>query len=335
MKILDFVPERHAAFWAGQGWLVIEDAVDPGFFRQAESKIQAMIGREKQGMKEFAFKNKKEQYLYEFTEDEDLERLYDDIARLTGIDRAKLTLCERHVKVYEDNAEPNPVPHKDRLASEVVLGIPITLKSDSYLVLYPSAHCEPNPFQSTAEWRSRLTEQQDPRVLLSSIEPTKVYCKPGDVFLFKGSSMHHERVNPAGAILLFLKFNGLRMDPIGEDPRTVLEEGESRGIIDSLKSDRELLDFEVEVSPRLEMVDRYYSRLEWREILAAKLWSKPPFHLTELEFDLLRRIPRRMKVSEVVSDSTDSATGALASLRTLGEKGGVNFLTARAATTHG
>jgi hypothetical protein len=335
MKILDFAPDKHAATWARQGWLKIEDAVDPEFLSQAERKIQAMRDQQKRGMQEFAFKNKKEQYLYEFTEDEDLDGLYDDISRLTGIDRKKITLCERHVKIYEDNAEPNPVPHKDRLASEVVLGIPILLSSDSYLVLFPTVYRETNPFQSTAEWRSRLSKNEDPAVLLNSIEPTKVHCKRGDIFLFNGAGTFHERINPAGAILLFLKFNGLRMDPIGEDPRTIAEENQSREILGALRRDGDLLGFEVEVSPRLENVDRYYSRLEWREVLAGKLWSKPPFPLTELEFDLLRKIHYRMPVRKVLEHFAASNDKPLASLRALGEKGGVNFLKPRAGAANG
>ena len=107
----------------------------------------------------------------------------------------------------------------------------------------------------------------------SEIEPVKVDVRPGDVVLFRGSSIYHERVNAANTTLLYLKFNSMRLDPIGEDPSTPVQREVSLNIL-SNKSDEQLLDSVIEVSPKLERISRHYTRLYWKEVIQAYVLRK-------------------------------------------------------------
>ena len=241
-------------------------------------------------MEEWEFKDKKQQYLFEFDGGEACPpEVFDFVANVTGLPRDQITLCERHIKIYEDVANNNPPPHKDRVASQITVGIPLVVPDNSYIILYPDDHRTVNPFTSTALWRTSLDDKDLPENSLANIEPLKAHVQPGDVVFFEGNSIYHERVNPANTSLLYLKFNAMRLDPIGEDQSTLDQNKVSHDLLAS-KTDTELMDCRVEVSPRLENVRRLYTRLHWKEVIQANLVGHKEFTLCQTEADILMKI---------------------------------------------
>lgn len=289
MKVFNFNPVEYQAEYAKNGYVHVAKGVDPEFLTFARTYARDAIDRD-DSLKEWHFKNKKSQFLFEFPPEVDfVGDLKQVVGEVAGMDRNSVTLCERHVKVYNDKAASNPPPHKDRLASELTVGIPLEVPENSYIVLYPD-HCrEVNHFASTAQHRASLRDEDLPETLLADVQPQEHRVWPGDVILFRGSSMYHERVNPANTSLLYLKFNSMGLDPLGEDPATIEARSYSELAISDL-SDRALLQTQLMLSPRLERISRHYSRLYWREILQAKLWNEDDVYLDSEEFELLRAL---------------------------------------------
>jgi hypothetical protein len=130
----------------------------------------------------------------------------------------------------------------------------------------------------------------------------RIFARPGDVVLFKGSRMFHERMNGAGSILLFLKFNAMRMDPLGEDPSTARFEARTANIAKTLSDDR-LLAERLEVSPRLQQVTAYYDRRDWRQVYLAALWDESDFVLEEADIRLIEAVDRGVENVQELADN--------------------------------
>ena len=52
---------------------------------------------------------------------------------------------------------------------------------------------------------------------MKGISPVVLDPRPGDVVVFQGSSIYHERMRAAGSKILYLKLNAMGLDPIGEN----------------------------------------------------------------------------------------------------------------------
>ncbi|MCW8194879.1 hypothetical protein F6455_08775 [Proteobacteria bacterium 005FR1] len=289
MKVFNFDPAQFSANYSSRGFVHIPDGVAPGFLAFARGFARDAVARDA-SLADWAIKNKKSQFLFEFSEDTDfVADIKDPVGAVAGVAGSQVTLCERHVKVYNDNAPPEPPPHKDRVASEITVGIPLEVPENSHIILYPQHHREINRFASTALHRASLRDGERPEQLLEGIEPEVARVWPGDVILFKGSSIYHERVNPANTSLLYLKFNTLGLDPLGEDPATQQQRNASLAAIKDI-DDQALLSAPLALSSRLEKISRHYSRLFWQEILQANLWGETEVTLTPLEFALIQTL---------------------------------------------
>jgi hypothetical protein len=146
--------------------------------------------------------------------------------------------------------------------------------------------------------------------------------------MFRGSSIYHERVKAASTRLLYCKFNFMRLDPLGEDPRTPLQQLQSQEILRE-KSDRELLNSVVEVSPRLERVSRHYTRLYWKDVIQAYVGGEKEFTLSEQELSAFRHIDGKLTVSEVMMRlgiPEPQHIQHVPMFRRLGELKGIDFL---------
>ena len=158
---------------------------------------------------------KKRQYVFEFPSDDAAYEFRDGLAALTGIDKEKFTISERHLKVYDVAADPWPAPHKDRAASEVSIGLPVHLEEGSSVCVFPEYKFGPNPIEKaiflTDEDHEDLEHiyQKEQAVLLNE--------SVGDLIVFLGSSIFHERVKAAGSAILYIKANGDGRDPLGEN----------------------------------------------------------------------------------------------------------------------
>ncbi|HUY21611.1 MAG TPA: hypothetical protein VMV22_04650 [Acidimicrobiales bacterium] len=218
MKTFCFDPGELSATYQAQGWVHVRDGVTPEFLdhlRAYSARHEAEAALHGTGIR-----GAKNQHLYEPPVDVDLVA---DLRALTtgmcGLDPERFTLAERHLKRYEPDADPAPVAHKDRLASQVSVGVSIDVPEGSYLVLYPTVHRDPNPFL-TADFRESLAPDELPEVVLRGSPAVEIHDRPGDVVLFPGSSVWHLRRNSANTVNLYLKCNDFNSDPLGEDPST-------------------------------------------------------------------------------------------------------------------
>lgn len=299
MRILDFKGEDHAQEYAERGYVVVRNGINPDFLAFAQARAREQMGSDAD-LEEWKFEGKKLQFLFDFPESSGYpDELFDAVAAIAGLDREKLTLCERHIKAYIGEAPENPPAHKDRSASELTFGIPLMIPEGSHLMLYPEHQLEENPFNSTALWRESLDEDQLPENTLREIEPLRVETPPGTAVMFRGSRIYHERFRPANAVVLYLKFNGMRLDPIGEDPCTEPQRARSLALLDS-SDDAALLGLRVEASPRLDRVTRLYSRVRWREVIQAEVWGGKPFGLSEFDLAVLKAADGSTQVQDVL-----------------------------------
>jgi hypothetical protein len=164
---------------------------------------------------EWRIYGKKRQFLFDFPDSESAEEFRRGMAALTGIDYADLTISERHLKVYDSDAAPWPAPHKDRAASQISIGLPVSIPENSSACVFPGLQSGPNP----EEHAVFMTDRDHPHLdeIYQSEECVMLHERPGDLVAFFGSSIYHERVHPAGAAILYIKINGAGSDPLGED----------------------------------------------------------------------------------------------------------------------
>lgn len=165
---------------------------------------------------------KKHQFLYDFPNQAFAEEFRDGIAALTGLDAEGLTISERHLKQYEADAPDYPAPHKDRGASKFSIGLPIHLGPETSVCVFPTLDRTPNE----AERAVFMTEQDHPGLegIYASPDALPLNEELGDMIVFLGSAIYHERIRPRGTAVLYIKVNDEGFDPIGENiyaPRKV------------------------------------------------------------------------------------------------------------------
>lgn len=327
MRVFQFDPSEYAASYARDGYVKIQAGVSPAFLAFVLKEAHDLV-EEQKSLKDWEFKGKKQQFLFSFPRESDYpDGVHEHVAAVTGLLLHDLTLCERHIKVYDETAVANPPPHKDRVASEVAVGIPIVVPEGSELILYPSTDVSPNPYNTTALHRSSLDEHEFPENKLKGISPVSVDVQPGDVIMFRGSAIWHERVNSANTATLYLKFNGMRLDPLGEDRSTMAQRQQSLELLSSL-TDAQLLASAIEVSPRLERISRHYTRLYWKEVIQAYVGGEQEITLTERDLQIFRNVEGGRTVAGTlrrigVSDS--ELPDALSATRRLIARGGIDI----------
>jgi len=164
---------------------------------------------------------KKRQFLFRFSSAEDEREFRQGISRLTGIDEEALTISERHVYIYDSNAEPWPAPHKDRAASEVSIGFPIHCPDGSSACVFPGLELGPNAEERAIYLTKGVGSNGD--LIYETEDSILLNEEPGDVVLFLGSSLYHSRVKAAGTAVLYIKVNSEMRDPLGENESCLLE----------------------------------------------------------------------------------------------------------------
>jgi hypothetical protein len=287
MKIFDFDPSDYADTYRSQQWVHIREGVSVEFhqmlMRYASDELNDHV------LDSFAIKGKKEQSLFEFPDDVDYpDELFDVVAEVCGLNRAAMTLSERHIQCYEADAAPEPPAHKDRFPSQVSVGLSIDIPPESTLVLYPHEHRGVNAFNNAAHFSASLQPDERPEVVLKSAREVELDDRARDVVMFAGSTTWHLRRRAARALNLYLKFNDFGCDPLGEDPRTA----ELRsGTLAALKSSNgaELDALHPVLSRRFDTASRVYLR-NGEEALQAELFGEQAFGINELQFELLRSL---------------------------------------------
>jgi hypothetical protein len=297
MKVFDFDPDDYADTYRDQGWVHIREGVSDEFHGVLQRYASDELGNHM--LDGFAIKGKKEQSLFDFPSDVDFpNELFDIVAAVCGLDRATMTLSERHIQCYEANAAPEPPAHKDRFPSQVSVGLSIEIPEESTLVLYPFEHRGVNAFNMSADFRESLQPDELPEVVLQTAREVELNDRARDVVMFEGSSTWHLRRRAARSLNLYLKFNDFGCDPLGEDPSTAeLHRATSAALA---AGDGQLDALTPVLSRRLDSMSRIYLR-NGRETLQAALFGDPAFGVTELQFEALRSIDGHQTVAGVVA----------------------------------
>src|SRR4051794_34436029 len=203
VQIFAFEPSEFRQTFERQGWVHIPGGITPEFLDIVRRFIAESFDDTRIASR--AIPGKKEQSLFEFPAGMDYEpELFDAISALTGLERATMTLSERHINGYDAQANPNPVPHKDRYASQISVGLSIQIPAESQLVVYPFDHLELNPFNTAAEFYDSLPEEQKPEIVMRSAPSVVIDDQPGDVVAFYGNKTWHLRRNSANSFNLYL-----------------------------------------------------------------------------------------------------------------------------------
>ncbi len=320
MNIFAPTQSRTTEAYDKQGYVHLSGGVDPEFLAYCNAFLDAAMA-ERRALDNFAFKSKKEQYLFEFPEGMDIEQaLMRPVSELTGLDLSRLTLCERHIKVYTEDASELPPPHKDRLASEVAMAVPLSVPAESRLALYPEACQKVNPYNTTAEWKQHMPEPETPEQVLRNYQPTLLDIRPGDIAMFPGSSVFHERLKPAHTRILYLKMNALGLDGLGEDPRTAHRLKASQ-LLEESTDDADLRRLTVDLSPRLEQLTVGHSRDSWQALYYAHIGAEGARPLRRCDFLLLKSLQGPQAVELLLAQARRSEAEMLRRVRRLAREG--------------
>ena len=153
--------------------------------------------------------------MFDFGSDAAAEEFRAGIAALTGMRPEKIAISERHLKQHEADAPDCPVPHKDRGASKIAVGLPVHLGPGSSVCVMPGLDRTPN----LGERAMYMTEQDNPDLaaIYQSGDALLLNEELGDMIVFLGSTIFHERIRPRGTAVLYIKLNDENLDPLGED----------------------------------------------------------------------------------------------------------------------
>ena len=313
MRVFSFDPSEHRETFLSQGWLHVKSGVTPEFVEVMKEFVARELSEEK--LQQFALAGKKGQGRFDFPPEVDFPgEMYDVIAEVCGLDRATIALSERHINAYDNDAKPDPAPHKDRDASKVSVGLCIE-PADSEVVIYPGASRERNPYVSAATYYESLPDDQKPENTLTEDQAVAIRDEPGDVVMFYGSEIWHLRRRSAGSVNLYLKFNDFDYDPLGEDPTTIERQERTRQV---LSSNGDLSRAVVKPSRQLEQVTHLFSR-NALQVRQAKIWGRTPVPLGEEEFQILQSLNGGKEVATLGDKAAEH-------VRRLAEHGVVDLL---------
>jgi len=300
-------PHGYAEQFSRVGYVHIKEGVSEEFRRFATTQMEECFRTGERELVNREIKKKKKQYLFAMPDDDDFVRaLVEWVAVVSGRSAELLTISERHIMVYDDDAVSFPSMHKDRLASEVALGIPLTVGAEARVALVPGRARAVNPLDN-AVYRSCPV---DPNAAAAEAGPRERYLKeeeirysdivnldvqPGDLVIFAGSSMYHGRLNASRSAALYFKFNAMRLDPLGEDPTTIRQRCNSMRMLD--REGDALLASTVELSPRLQGIGQHYTRPNWASVIQVSIGAEGNFDISEddLKFLLALRGRRLLK----------------------------------------
>lgn len=327
MRVFDFDPADFRKSYTAQDWVHIPNGVTPEFLEAMREFVARSLGEHKVEGPGIGGKGRKDQAVFEFPESVEFPgEVFDVVAALSGLDRSRLTLSERHVNAYYADASPEPTAHKDRHSSQISVGLVIESPAESRVVVYPSDERAVNPFNVSFALIDSLPPERRPDAILSQARELEIDDKPGDVVAFPGSSIWHLRRRPAGAVILYLKMNDFGSDPLGEDPSTP---GRRSATLEALADDGDgrLLERVPALSRRLDTVTQRYLRDGWHELIEAQVWEQTPVALSESDLRFLREVDGRRRVAALLDElGSNDHVSALARVRALAEREIVDLL---------
>ena len=112
MKVISFDPMDWAADYRRDGWIYHPGGATDEFIDYVRQFVADAAANPLHGL---GIGGAKDQLLLELPPGFDVEaELLTPIALLAGLDPERITLSERHIKMYSADADPSPRPHKDR-----------------------------------------------------------------------------------------------------------------------------------------------------------------------------------------------------------------------------
>jgi hypothetical protein len=195
------------------GYAVLRDFVDADFLSYCESNLRGCLA---EGQSDRDIPGKKSQFVLDWPRAARLrDELFFTAAALLRCAADAIVLSERHFHVYSADAPARPLPHKDRAATQLAIGIPLDT-GDSALMLFPDAS-PANVIESAVGLR-RALDGCDARIadFMARAPAVRLDTKRGDAIAFLGSRIFHERYDAAGTAILYLKLNNFGADPLGE-----------------------------------------------------------------------------------------------------------------------
>jgi hypothetical protein len=324
-KMYDFDPAKYADQFAREGYVHIKAGVTEPFYQKLVRQVDENM--KTKTMKEFAIGDK-QQAMYEFPEGGNYaDEVCTAVARVVGLEPSQIVLSERHIKAYDANAASEPLAHKDRYASEFSVGMSVHVREGSTLVLYPYDEREVNPFNTSQQLRSSLSQDRWPEAALKRGRRVEIKDAARDVIIFRGHSMWHLRANPANTTMLYLKMNSFHCDPLGEDRHS---EGFRKQTLACVElSDEQLERAIVKIGRRVDHFHRFYNR-QWKELLGVILWGEKHFSLDEDEWRMLQAINGARNVHAVTRAASETLPQAarLAGIRRLARRGVIDLIPA-------
>ncbi len=301
MRIFSFDPNEVRDEYRTQGWVHIRNGADAGFLDELRAFVQSNL--DSSVVKGRGIGGTKQQAVYPFSDAPAVtSHLFDTIATLCGLKRETMTLSERHIKAYNADTPVDVPAHKDRLSSQVSVGLTIEVPAGSSLVLYPFDDRTINPFNVAEALRQSLPPDRLPEVALEGAREVVIEDEPGDVMIFPGSTMWHKRRRAAGAVNLYLKVNDFNSDPLGEDPSTPERREQTLRSIES----GSISECTPTLARRLDTITHQRTRADGLEVVTADVWDQPSLGLTEAQLAVLRAIDGQRSVGQLASEQNGS-----------------------------
>ena len=206
------------------GFILLKDILSDSFMAALKDFLERSRAGTVAEYNTWRIGGKKHQFLFDFPSKAMAMAFRDGIAALTGMTQDDLTISERHLKQYENDAPDYPAPHKDRGASKFSIGLPIYLGPETSVCVFPNLDRTPNP----GECAVFMTEQDHPGLehIYNSPDALPLNEELGDMIVFLGSAIYHERIRPRGTSVVYIKVNDEGFDPLGENiyaPAKVME----------------------------------------------------------------------------------------------------------------
>lgn len=203
-----------------QSYLHLENILSSKFRAILEDYRTKIATKRIPEIAEWHIPGKKRQFLFDFPSPEFLGQFLRGMGQITGDASEDITIGERHIKVYLDEAPQLPAPHIDRQAASFTVGFPIIIPEASRVCFFPHLSRSENTgdrakYASLPPGTDMEAYYGDPRI-------ARYRGKLGDMFIFHGSTIYHERIHPAGSVILYLKINAQGRDPLGEN-RSLLQ----------------------------------------------------------------------------------------------------------------
>ena len=198
-----------------EGYVLLKDVLSASFMADLKGYLERSRSGQVEEYGKWRIGGKKQQFLYDFPNTGMAERFRNEIAALTGLKAETFTISERHLKQYDSDAPDYPAPHKDRGASKFSIGLPVYLGPETSVCVFPTLDRTPN----SGERAVYITEQDHPGLkdIYASPEALPLHEELGDMIVFLGSSIYHERIRPRGTSVIYIKVNDEGFDPLGEN----------------------------------------------------------------------------------------------------------------------